>query len=165
MKMNTFNKILYAVILIMFAVLLFTNCRCPKETLRIQKDSTSSIQNVVPVYIKTPADSSWLKAYMKCDSLGNVYISQIIDLKSSGINTSFDFKDGVVNYKTNRKADSILIYTINKETTINRSLKSTETIIVKEMSSFQKIFFWIGLILSILLLIYFGRIIKNRIII
>ena len=165
MKMNTFNKILYAVILILFAILLFTKCKCPKETLRIQKDSTSNIQNVVPVYIKTPADSSWLKAYFKCDSLGNVYIAQIYDLKSKNINTDFSFKDGVINYKTNRYADSILIYTINKETTINRSLKSTETIIVKEMSSFQKIFFWIGIILSFLLLIYFGRILKNRIII
>ena len=146
------GSIILVLVLASFFLMVFTGCRTVKENTSMSNRDSSFVEKLVPVYVQTPADSSWLKAYFKCDSLGNVYIAQLTDLKSKGINTSFDFKDGVVNYKTDRKADSILVWTINTKMVINKESTKTYTITKTEMSWIQKVFFWIGLV-SVLILV------------
>ncbi len=155
--------IIFILVFIAFSLMIFTGCRTAKDTSSVTMNDSVYVEKLVPVYIQNPADSSLLDAYFKCDSLGNVYIAQITDLKSKGIQTSLNFNKGNLIYKTNKPADSILTYTINKETKINNQLTTTITKTVTQMSSFEKVFFWIGLIGTVLLLVFLGIKIKGRI--
>lgn len=129
-------------------VSLFISCKTKKEITSDRSDSLVYIEKLKFDTIITPADSSWLKAWFKCDSLGNVYISELIDLKSKEINSDFNFSKGVLSYGTKRDEKKTIIE--SKNIYINRRIKETITITktIVKMSMFQKIFFWIGIVLS-----------------
>ncbi|MFZ4412440.1 MAG: hypothetical protein ACOYOV_05090 [Bacteroidales bacterium] len=136
------------IIFIAMIVSLFISCKTKKEITSDRSDSLVYIEKLKFDTIITPADSSWLKAWFKCDSLGNVYISELIDLKSKEINSDFNFSKGVLSYGTKRDEKKTIIE--SKNIYINRRIKETITITktIVKMSMFQKIFFWIGIVLS-----------------
>ncbi|MFZ4414653.1 MAG: hypothetical protein ACOYOV_16335 [Bacteroidales bacterium] len=130
-------------ILIVFSLL---SCKTQKQITSEKSDSTVYIETLRFDTVTTPADSSWLKAYFKCDSLGNVYIAQMKDFKTNELNTQFNFENGILNYSTNRNEKKTLHPCVDRyiNRRINTTLTVTKTII--KMSMFQKIFFWMGLI-------------------
>lgn len=132
-------------ILLLFALSLMS-CRVQKDTVIQKNDSLIYIEKIRFDTVTTPVDSSWLKAYFKCDSLGNVYIAQMKDFKTNELNTQFNFENGILNYSTNRNEKKTLHPCIDRyiNRRINTTLTVTKTII--KMSMFQKIFFWMGLI-------------------
>ena len=136
------------IIFILLAFSLLISCKTKKEITSDRSDSLIYIEKIKLDTIITPADSSWLKAWFKCDSLGNVYISELIDLKSKEINSDFNFSKGVLSYGTKRDEKKTIIE--SKNIYINRRIKETITITktIVKMSMFQKIFFWIGIVLS-----------------
>jgi len=68
-------------------------------------------------------------------------------------------------YTTEKASKEIVTTAINKETKVKKQEKETITITLIKMSLFQKIFFWIGLIGSVAVLIYLGIKIKGRVLI
>jgi hypothetical protein len=144
-------------ILIVFSLL---SCKTQKQITSEKSDSTVYIETLRFDTITTPADSSWLKAYFKCDSLGNVYIAQMKDFKTNDLNTQFNFENGILNYSTNRDEKKTLHPCIDRYIyrRINTTLTVTKTII--KMSMFQKIFFWLGLISIVVFII--GAYLKFR---
>lgn len=135
-------------IIILFAFGLLAGCRTQKLITSDVSDVTIDIQKVRPDTITTPADSTLLKAYFRCDSLGNVYIAQIIDLSSKGVNTAVNFDNGMLSYNTNRPETKTITFSIDHY--FSRTFKKTitNTITIIKMSLFQKIFFWIGILLT-----------------
>lgn len=151
---------------IIFILLVFsfiTSCKTKKEITSDRSDSLVYVEKVKFDTIITPADSSWLKAWFKCDSLGNVYVSQLIDLKSKELNTNMNFSNGVLSYSTKRDEKKTIIP--SKNIYINKKSKQTITITktIVKMSFFQKIFFWIGISSSLLIIGYLFAKIKKRI--
>ena len=132
-------------IFLLFALSLMS-CRVQKETVIQKNDSLVYIETLRFDTVTTPADSSWLFASFKCDSLGNVYLAEIKDLKSKGLITSLDFTNGILNFATRREETKTPVPCVDRyiNRRINTTLTVTKTII--KMSMFQKIFFWLGLI-------------------
>ena len=160
--MKKFIIVLYVVIFMSFCVLLLTNCRTPIQTAVSTKDSISYIERIVRDTTVLPADSSWLSAYFKCDSLGNVYINQINDLKTAGINTVLNFNKGNLIYKTFHDTVRIIIPTKNITSTNSHKADTVVTVTIVKMNLFQKIFFWIGLIASVFCIGYIiGKLTKK----
>jgi len=63
----------------------------------ITKDSISYIEKVRDSIVKTPPDSAKIKALLKCDSLGNVYIQTIEELKlGNKVKPSIKIKDNYI---------------------------------------------------------------------
>ena len=141
-------------ILIVFSLF---SCKTQKQITSDKTDSTVYIETVRFDTVTTPADSSWLKAYFKCDSLGNVYISEMLDLKSKEVATSLNFSNGMLNFATKREEKKTLVPCIDRY--INRRIKETITLTktIVKMSAFQKIFFWIGMMgtIALIILLYF----------
>jgi hypothetical protein len=136
------KKIIF--ILMVFSLLI--SCKAKKEITSDRSDSTVYIEKLRFDTVITPADSSWLKAWFKCDSLGNVYVSQLIDLKSKEINSDFSFSDGVLSYSTQRDEKKTAVPCVDRYFTKKQKETITITKTIVKMSMFQKIFFWLGLI-------------------
>jgi len=141
------RKILF--ILLFFA--LFAGCKTQKQITSDKSDSLVYIEKLRFDTITTSADSSWLFASFKCDSLGQVYLSELLDLKSKEVATSFNFSKGILNFDTKREEKKTLIPC--KDRFIDRRIKETITLTktIVKMSVYQKIFFWIGIISSCLI--------------
>ncbi|MFZ4400909.1 MAG: hypothetical protein ACOYO1_12810 [Bacteroidales bacterium] len=136
------------IFLILIVVSLFLSCKTQKQITSDKTDSLVYIEKLRFDTITTPADSSWLFASFKCDSLGNVYIAEILDLKSKEVSTSLNFNKGILNFGTKREEKKTIVPCIDRY--INRRIKATITLTktLVKMSLFQKIFFWIGVLLS-----------------
>ena len=154
----------YFIYIILFISLL-TACKTPVQTSSVKTNDSTYVEKLVHDTTRIPADSSWFYAWLKCDSLGNVFIASLSDHKTEGIKTDVNFNNGKLIYKTEKASKEIVTTVINKETKVKKQDKETITITLIKMSLFQKIFFWIGLIGSVAGLIYLGIKIKGRILI
>jgi len=132
---------------LIFIIIVFSlfSCKTQKQITSDKSDSTVYIETLRFDTIITPADSSWLFANFKCDSLGNVYLAEIKNLKSKGLITSLDFTNGILNFATRREEIKTPVPCVDRYFTrrIKETIYITKTII--KMSLFQKIFFWLGL--------------------
>ena len=154
----------YFIYIILFISLL-TACKTPVQTSSVKTNDSTYVEKLVHDTTRIPADSSWFYAWLKCDSLGNVFIASLSDHKTEGIKTDVTFNNGKLIYKTEKASKEIVTTAINKETKVKKQDKESITITLIKMSLFQKIFFWIGLIGSVAGLIYLGIKIKGRILI
>jgi len=152
----------YFIYIILFISLL-TACKTPIQTSSVKTNDSTYVEKLVHDTTRIPADSSWFYAWLKCDSLGNVFIASLSDHKTEGIKTDVTFNNGKLIYKTEKASKEIVTTAINKETKVKKQDKETITITLIKMSLFQRIFFWIGLIGSVAGLIYLGIKIKGRI--
>lgn len=109
---------------IVLVIVLMAGCnrKMLQSTTSSQADTTSNTINTVFIEtekidtVKTPADSSWLKALLKCDSNNNAYIAQIIGLKNGRKITAPSVSVNKAGELTvNCNIDSGAIYNILKE--------------------------------------------------
>ncbi|MCX6231164.1 MAG: hypothetical protein NTZ33_06430 [Bacteroidetes bacterium] len=132
-------------------VLSLFSCKTQKQITSDKSDSQVYIEKLRFDTITTPADSSWLFASFKCDSLGQVYLSELLDLKSKEVASSFNFSKGILNFATKREEKKTIIPC--KDRFFDRRIKETITLTktIVKMSVFQKLFFWIGIVSSCLI--------------
>ena len=149
----------------MLLLCLLASCKTPVQTSLVKTNDSTYVEKLVHDTTRIPADSSWFYAWLKCDSLGNVFIASLSDHKTEGIKTDVTFNNGKLIYTTEKASKEIVTTAINKETKVKKQEKETITITLIKMSLFQKIFFWIGLIGSVAGLLYLGIKIKERILI
>ena len=152
-------------IYIILLISLLTACKTPVQTSSVKTNDSTYVEKLVHDTTRIPADSSWFYAWLKCDSLGNVFIASLSDHKTEGIKTDVTFNNGKLIYTTEKASKEIVTTAINKETKVKKQEKETITITLIKMNLFQKIFFWIGLIGSVAVLIYLGIKIKERVLI
>lgn len=124
----------------------------------IIKDSIVEI--VRDSLITIPADSSWLKAYLECDSIGNVHIRQLLEYKAGE-----KMKPPTITIKENiltalSSADSLNIYLTLKDRyqyTVTDNIKYEKEIIeVNRLTKMQGFWIILGYILGIVLFLTVG---------
>lgn len=111
-------------ILIILIVLMFVSCsmqkrcaKCPSKT--IVKDSIVNTiiikNNIDSIYL--PQDNGTFEAWLRCDSLGNVYLNKINELQGKNIKINTIYKDNYI--KVNCNTDSLLFLIASKDSIIN----------------------------------------------
>lgn len=149
-------------IILLFAFL-FASCsmqklceKCPKKT--EVKDTTIYITKintrVDSIYL--PSDFATFEAWLKCDSIGNVYLSQINELQRQKVKVNTIYKDNYI--KVNCNTDSLLLLIASKDSTIDKIKNTTIKEIVYQKEKY--IPFWIYFIISILLLLLIYKFFK-----
>lgn len=146
--MKTFK---YIAVLFLFSIVL-TSCRCNKEiitneTVRFEKEF---IRDTI---FQTVADSSTYKAWLKCDSLGNVVIASSESNSGKKLKAPVVYiKDNVLQVDCTKEAEKLFFQW--KEKFKSESTSVTKEILVeRELSTFQIVQIWLGRILILLIII------------
>lgn len=96
--------------------------------------------------VRIPGDSATLRAYFECDSLNNVLLKEISERKSKNISTGHSFKNGVLDYIAQTLPDTVWMQSdtifLSEEIPVEVEVPVVEI----KMSTFQRVFFVIGLI-------------------
>jgi hypothetical protein len=129
----------------------------------VMKDSITikTIETVTDTFVEIKADSSWLKAWIECDSLGQATIKELMGY-GSGQRSNIPMVSLIDNVLTaDCKCDSAGIHAIfkNRETTIHEKSEDTITppaIEVKYIPGWMWFFGISGMIAIGILVLYFG---------
>lgn len=143
------------IFLILCAVIMNTACKSNK--LLVTETSPPGtiekrITTLVPVYL--PEDSSLMKAYLECDSMNRVIMKGFSETKSGRIESTISLNNNELRYRIRTIRDTVYIPSDTIFLTKNIPFKIETTKIVYRMSSFQRVFFWTGIGVALLLLIY-----------
>ncbi|MBN2747471.1 MAG: hypothetical protein JXR34_12155 [Bacteroidales bacterium] len=146
-------------IFLLFLISLMS-CRTSGKLLKEVPVQTKIVvrERLVPVAI--PADSSALTALFECDSLNQVQMKELHELKSKRVNTTTDFnqKTGTLNYSTQTIHDTIFTPATDSLVYQDKPYPVEVEKIVYEQTGVQKFLTILGGIALILLVI--GVIIK-----
>lgn len=146
-------------LILLFALATITGCatwRKPKRTVQpiplLQKVTVNN--RLVPVYI--PPDSATLKALFECDSMNNVRVKEITELKGSMTDTDLSFENNELRYraKTNRPPTLVPV----RDSIIDREVP-VEVLVpyeVNVLTGWQWFQIWLGRIFGLLLVIFLG---------
>lgn len=137
------------------------NDRYPCAVSTMSNTNTSVIETLRDTVFYSKADTGMVIAMLKCDSLGNVYVSRIIALEGAldSPDPTIDISNNIL--KVVMPIDSTAIYAKLKDR-YEISMKSEVKTIVKEvniLTGWQWFQIWLGRILGILflfILIYMG---------
>lgn len=102
-------KRILSLIILVLTLLAVTSCRTAKAPQVITK--TNIVTNTVEVHdtvAKTVPDSALLNALLRCDSLGNVYLDQLIQVSGRATTQSVTLKDNKLTVDC--KVDSMAVY-------------------------------------------------------
>lgn len=136
------KKVLY-----IFIAVAFIGCKAKQPIISVPvKTFERKVTTLVPFYI--PGDSALLRAVFECDSLNRVLLKGIKDAKGSNVETDFEFKDGALDYKAKFKPDTVYVPsdTIEIERDVPLILEVPK--VEYRMTRFQRVFFYIGLIVA-----------------
>jgi len=140
-------------LIIVMIVFLMTGCRTPRQL--PQSDRVITITNTIhDTVVKTKPDSAMIKAFLRCDSLGNVYVCNIESLQTSNkVKPTIEIRDNTITLKC--KVDSQAVYIRWKETHVSDVTQKTlpPVYIEKALSWWQTTEIWAGRIFLILLAI------------
>jgi hypothetical protein len=117
---------------------------CPEKSRTDSISSFSRKESIRDSTIKTPIDSSWYEAYIKClDGKPVIINSKQKDGKRSSLSVEID-SDGILS--VNCKADSLSQVIHIKDTEIERltKLNKESTIPVKKHRFMENVFYYIG---------------------
>jgi hypothetical protein len=110
---------------------------------KIIRDSV--IERIRDTLVKAPPDSSWLRALLECDSVGNVRLKELLDYKAGQRSAPPTVRINNNVLTALSLSDSLNIYVKMKERhrwTVEDNIKTvTETIEVNKITSMQN--FWI----------------------
>lgn len=140
-------------VLILLLLLIGVSCRTKKESLTPPVvlnnfDSTT----VKTIYEQTPAGSSWLYAYFRCDSNNKVIMSLLNSGSTTGLQNTTTFYDGKLVSHTLKPADSISHQLIVR--VISRSFPVPQpypVYIEKELSKWQSFQLILGRIFMVII--------------
>ena len=106
------KKLLIRLMIALIAIIALsgTSCRSKRPLITCQKnDSIVVVEKWRDSIVKLPADSAWLRAWLECDSIGNVLLIEL--QASNGKNTTTDAtiirKDTVTLFEVNCNTDSL----------------------------------------------------------
>jgi hypothetical protein len=111
------------------------------------------------VKVEIPADSAVLSALLECDSMNNVRLVEIGELKSSRVESVFnltpnDLKQSILNYKTKTVHDTVFVPAKDSIVTKDRPVLVEIPVEVNTLTGWQWFQIWTGRIfLSICIII------------
>lgn len=100
------KKLIY----ILLIILVFSACKTPERIVQVPVQTKIIIkERLVPVAIA--ADSTTLTALFECDSLNQVQLKEIQELKTKEVQSKFNFnaKAGTFSYDTKRVLDTVYL--------------------------------------------------------
>lgn len=101
------------------------------------------VEKLVPYAI--PADSSTIEALFECDSLNNVRLKELSEMKAKGKQSLFSFNNGAFKYRLNSPTDTI--YVPGKDSIIEREVPvyiPSEPEIIYKQTQMETVFGWFG---------------------
>lgn len=114
-------------------------------------------EKLVPVEV--PADSALLQALFYCDSLYQVQLLQLDELKSERMLTVISFESGdtsQLTYRAKKPPNELQVPVTTVEITEEKPVKAVVPIVEYRMNSFQKFFYRLGIMAAVGLIIYIG---------
>jgi len=152
-----------AVIMLVGIVILSSGCaRKALPTLETHDSlRIDTVERLVEVAL--PPDSSMVNAYLKCDSLGNVYLAQITQLQGERVKQEFSLANNTLTVKatdSNKQVNHELLVSRNE----SKQKAVTNTVRVNYLTSWQYFQLWVGRLVIIALAIWFSYrfIIKDK---
>lgn len=159
-------KKLFAILLIGLLSILTYSCGTTREKCREKYpcDQGSTVEKVITIkeivrdtVVYTTPDEGTVTALLRCDSLGNVYIKQIIDLKAVGTSQppNIRIRDNIIRVVV--PVDSQAVYMTLKdryETTDQKTTVIPTPERINYLTGWQWFQIWWGRILTILLLVF-----------
>ena len=128
------------ILLFLFLSLVITSCKPTKEILPKIEYREIYKETVRDSIITLPADSSYIQALLECDSIGNVYLKQLLNygFGNNKLNPpKLNINDNILS--ATAKVDSISIYLILKDRYSYIDKQETEIIeIEKPLNKWQK---------------------------
>ena len=157
--MKRFTTILLISLLLIASSGCITKQRCndrfPCKESTISNINTSVIDAIRDTVFYTKPDTGMVIAMLKCDSLGNVYVSRIIALEGAldSQDPTIDISDNIL--KVVMPVDSFAVYAKLKDRYTTTSKSELKTIIkeVNFLTGFQWFQIWLGRVLLVLLLL------------
>lgn len=96
-------------ILAILAIMLGCNRKAATPTVALHDSSNTSVKVIKEIKeVQLPPDSAWLMAFLKCDSLGNVYLTQLESLQGERVSQNLTLTNNTINVKatdTGRKTE------------------------------------------------------------
>ena len=123
-----------------------TGCKAPQRVVEVPvKTIEREVTRLIPY--RLPGDSVLMQAVFECDSANNVLMTSLEETKSK-LTTAFKFRGGVLDYRVMKPPDTVWLKSdsiiINREIPVIVEVSKVEY----RQSRFQRIFFYLGLIMS-----------------
>jgi len=136
------------ILFVAVAMLLLHSCKSPETVIKYVPLQNDSIVIEKPVPVQLPADSASITALFECDSLNNVVLKDITQLKGRNLEllASYDALRGELKVLANQPADTV--YLPGKETIIRQQIpiEVEKPVYINELHSWQKFLIWTGAI-------------------
>lgn len=125
-----------------------------------KKDSIVYVEKIMYKEIVLPTDSTWLNAYLQCDSNGIVLIDQVNYWNSKAMENQWSLENNTFKFKVVYKHDTIKIPYTN---IVYKEIKSEQVpITIHFLHWWESLFVWVGYILLPLFLIVVGIWLLNK---
>jgi len=126
------NTLFFTAIFILLAII--SGCKTQKIQPIPVTTKITVTEKLVPVFI--PPDSASIFALFECDSNYNVLLKAFNETKSKGVESSFNFNNGQLNYKAKTIRDTVYIpgkdSIVEKEIPMPYPVKGDDVIIYKQ---------------------------------
>ncbi len=141
------------VLLIVFTAVLLVACKTQQPQVQI-KTIEKEVEKLVPYAL--PPDSTTISALFECDSLNQVQLKELDELKAKGWQSSFYFNDGLLQYKLKQPPDTIYIPGKDRYIYQDVPVEVVKEVIVYKQTDFQIVCCWFGRLLMGLLAVGLG---------
>ena len=148
MKKNDIIQIIIVVVLTTMALIVF-GCRTPQPIVQTEVKEVLVERTITDTIVTIAPDSASIKALLECDSAGNVLIKELEEVQGKNVSLALalkNLKGKPATLSVDCKQDSLEKVIALKDETIKElsNNKQTETIEVKYIPAFVKVFAWIG---------------------
>ena len=148
MKKNDIIQIIIVVVLTTMALIVF-GCRTPQPIVQTEVKEVLVERTITDTIVTIAPDSASIKALLECDSAGNVLIEELEEVQGKNVSLALalkNLKGKPATLSVDCKQDSLEKVIALKDETIKElsNNKQTETIEVKYIPAFVKVFAWIG---------------------
>ena len=149
MKKNDIIQIIIVVVLTTMALIVF-GCRTPQPIVQTEVKEVLVERTITDTIVTIAPDSASIKALLECDSAGNVLIKELEEVQGKNVSLALALKNAkgkpTTTIAIDCKQDSLEKVIALKDETIKElsNNKQTETIEVKYIPAFVKVFAWIG---------------------
>lgn len=151
MKSQHIIQTIVAATLIELFLLIVQSCRTPQPIVQTEVKEIWVDRVITDTIVTIAPDSASIKAYLECDSAGNVLIKELQEVQGNNVSLALQLKNSqkgkpVGTLSVECKQDSLEKVIELKDETIKElsNNKQTETIEVKYIPAFVKVFAWIG---------------------